>query len=201
MLRPNRMKKRSKLVIACMVALILGVLAPGMGVSAPPPVPPKAPALSVPPAPAAAESPFIFKFDPAGKPDPFKPFVDVEMALKKKKAEELSRLQKQQKTKEQKQVLSIFPLQRLALNQFKLVGIAGNAYNRTAMVQDPASKFYPLVIGTLIGLNGAKVVEIRESSVILEEITQVASAKSKKKRTEKKRIEMKLHQEGEEGKP
>ena len=142
------------------------------------------------------------------------------MAQRKKKAEEQLRLQQQlqQKQRQEKQALSIYPLQRLALHQFKLVGIAGNSSSRTAMVQDPAGKFYPLFIGTQMGLNGAKVVEIRESSVILEELSlvtqkqvQVTSKKSKKKLAEKnlpekktiekKYIEIKLHQEGEEGKP
>ena len=166
---------------------------------APPPSPP--PKASIPATTTApSEAPLLFSYDPKGTPDPFKPFVDLEMAEKKKKAEEQARLQKQVKPQE-RQTLSIFPLQRLALDKFKLIGIAGNYRNRTAMVQDPAGKFYPLFVGTVIGLQGAKVVEIRDHSVILEEAVQVATAKSKIKRTEKRRIEMKLHKEGEEEKP
>jgi type IV pilus assembly protein PilP len=192
------MKKRSKFIIAGMAAWTLGIFFPGMGISAPP-APQKAVQV-VPQAPLPSiESPLIFKYDPSGKPDPFKPFVDLEMALKKQKAEELLKLQKQKA--KAKQETSIYPLQRFALDQFKLVGIAGNNINRAAMVQDPAGKYYPLFIQSVIGLNGAKVIEIRESSVILEEMREVASGKSKKKHLEKKHIVMKLHKEGEEGKP
>jgi type IV pilus assembly protein PilP len=136
-------------------------------------------------------SPLIFSFDPQGKPDPFKPFVDAEIALKKKQLEE--QLKKQKK----KQVaLPLSPLQRFGIEQFKLVGIAGNNISRKAIIQDMNGKFYPIATGMLIGLNRAKVVEIRESSVLLEEPLTGGS-----KTPKKKFIEMKLRKEGDEGKP
>lgn len=130
----------------------------------------------------------IFHYDPKGKPDPFKPFIDVEIALKKKQAE-------QQKKKQE--ALPLSPLQRLPLESFKLVGIAGNQQGRKAVVQDVNKKFYPLFVGTIIGMNRAKVITILEDRIMLEEPSTGSAGKAKKK----KMIEMKLRREGDEGKP
>jgi len=87
------------------------------------------------------------------------------------------------KKAEKKKVSSIFPLQRMEVDQFKLVGIAGGQDQRIAMVEDMTKKFYPLSIGTRIGINNGKVVEILSDRVIVEEY------KTKKA----KRITLKLH--------
>lgn len=177
------MKKRNNFLLWFCFFAVAGFLSPGVSFSAPPVSSPAAPA-----APPATASPLIFHYNPTGKPDPFKPFVDAEIALKKKQAE-------QQKKKQQ--ALPLSPLQRLPLESFKLVGIAGNPQGRKAMVQDVNGKFYPLFVGTYIGLNRAKVVAIRETSVFLEE----AGAQGSGKKAKKKTIEMKLRREGDEGKP
>ncbi|MDQ5984691.1 MAG: hypothetical protein CSYNP_00387 [Syntrophus sp. SKADARSKE-3] len=152
---------------------------------------PATPSTTQPAAQPATSSPLIFNFDPHGKPDPFKPFVDAEIALKKKQLEEQLKKQKKKQA-----VLPLSPLQRAGIEQFKLVGIAGNNISRKAIIQDMNGKFYPIAIGMLIGLNRAKVVEIRESSVLLEEPLAGGS-----KTPKKKFIEMKLRKEGDEGKP
>jgi type IV pilus assembly protein PilP len=190
MRRRNPMKRKSEIPYFLLLTLLAGLWMPGTVFTAPP-----AATVSAPTAPAKGttppESPLIFRFNPAGKPDPFKPFVDAELALKKKQLE-LKLLAEKQKQK----VLPLSPLQRLDIGQFKLVGIAGNQRGRKAMVQDMQGKFYPITIGTLIGLNSARVFEIREDSVLLEEPPALKSAKAKKKI-----IEMKLRKEGDEGKP
>jgi type IV pilus assembly protein PilP len=124
------------------------------------PVP--APQLLVP-----AES--TYSYNPVGKPDPFRPFVDAEIDAKKKA--------------EKKGVSSIYPLQRAEVDQFRIVGIAGDQNRRIAMVEDVTKKYYPLVVGTHIGVNNGKVVEILPDRVIVEEY------KTKKA----KRIILKLH--------
>jgi len=154
------------------------------------PAPEKAPAAmpqqtTVAPPTPSAPSPPVFQFNPKGRPDPFKPFVEAELA-RKKLAEA--------KEKRRQQALPLSPLQRLPVEQFRLVGIAGNDRARKAIVQDPTGKYYPLVPGTLIGLNSARVVAVRETSVLLEE--PAAGKKGKKKQ-----LEMKLRKEGDEGKP
>jgi type IV pilus assembly protein PilP len=136
----------------------------------------------------ASAASLLFSYDPKGKPDPFKPFVDAELALRKLKEAQL---------KKQQQKLPLSPLQRVGIEQFKLVGIGGNEKSRTAVVQDMAGKYYTLSIGTPIGMNNGKVARISRDRVVVEEPT----AGGKKAKTGAKKVEMKLLKEGEEVKP
>jgi type IV pilus assembly protein PilP len=61
-------------------------------------------------------------------------------------------------------------LQRAEADQYRVVGIAGDKDHRVAVAEDDKKKFYPLVIGTRIGLRDGKVVEIMADRVIVEEI-------------------------------
>jgi type IV pilus assembly protein PilP len=150
----------------------------------------KGSAPSVDPAAAAKASAasLLFSYDPKGKPDPFKPFVEAELALRKMKEAQL---------KKQQQKLPLSPLQRVGIEQFKLVGIGGNEKGRTAVVQDMAGKYYTLSIGTPIGMNNGKVARIIGDRVVIEEPT----AGGKKGKTGAKKVEMKLLKESEEVKP
>jgi type IV pilus assembly protein PilP len=110
----------------------------------------------VPPAPAPVDN---YSYNPSGKPDPFKTFIvppEPPAALKQKVLK--------------KAAVSIFPLQRAEVDQYRVVGIAGDKDHRVAVVEDAAKKFYPLLIGTRIGLNDGKVIEIMADRVIVEEI-------------------------------
>jgi Tfp pilus assembly protein PilP len=129
------------------------------------------------PAPAVPITESTYSYNPSGKPDPFRPFVEAEIAGKKKE--------------EKKGVSSIFPLQRAEVDQFRLVGIAGDQYRRIAVVEDATRKYYPLSIGTHIGVNNGKVIEILPDRVIVEE------SKTKKA----KRIILRLHKNQDEVKP
>ena len=124
-----------------------------------------------------------YKFNPVGKPDPFKPFIDQEISAKKKR--------------EKTQPLPIFPLQRAGTDQFRLVGIAGDESSKIAIVTDLKGKFYPLYLGTAIGLNSGRVVGILPDRVIVEEKIKEGDAK----KTKTKRITMKLRREEGEEKP
>ena len=97
-----------------------------------------------------------YSYNPSGKPDPFRPFiVVVDVAAKQqvvKKAE-----------------ASMFPLQRAETEKFRVVGIAGDRDHRVAIAEDAAKKFYPLLIGTHIGLYNGKVIDILADRVIVEE--------------------------------
>ena len=124
-----------------------------------------------------------YKFNPVGKPDPFKPFIDQEISAKKKR--------------EKTQPLPIFPLQREGTDQFRLVGIAGNESSKIAIVTDLKGKFYPLYLGTAIGLHGGRVVGILADRVIVEEKIKEGDAQ----KTKTKRITMKLRREEGEEKP
>lgn len=111
-----------------------------------------------------------YSYNPAGKPDPFRPFIADVITVTKKEGK--------------KDVSSIFPLQRAEVNQFRLVGIAGDKSRWVAIVvEDVTKKHYPLFVGTHIGIHRGKVVEILPDRVIVEEY------ETKKA----KRIILKLH--------
>lgn len=185
------MTKRSKGIIFFSV---LALLCAGPVFSAPPDAAPKGAVKSVVPPPAAtkpaAPDSLIFHYDPKGKPDPFKPFVDAELALRKSK-------ETQVKKQQQRQKLPLSPLRRAGIEQFKLVGIGGNEKGRTAVVQDMAGKYYTLSIGTPIGMNNGKVAKILRDRVVVVEPT----AGGKKGKTGAKKVEIKLLKESEEVKP
>jgi len=122
-----------------------------------------------------------YKYNPTGKADPFKPFLEQDLAAKKKM--------------EKAKPLPLSPLQRAGLNQFKLVGIAGDEQSKKAIVQDMRGKIYPIFIGTYIGLNNGRVVEILTDRVIVEEQAKARAGKT----TKANRVAIKLRkEEGEE---
>jgi type IV pilus assembly protein PilP len=130
-----------------------------------------------------------YQYHAAGKPDPFKPFMETDLALKKKMEEE-------QKKRAPLQERPISPLQQADIGQFRLVGIAGDQNRRTAIVEDGvAKKYYPLFVGTYIGLNGGRVAAILPDRVVVEE-----KAEKQDKKAQIRRMTVMLHKE-EEGKP
>jgi Tfp pilus assembly protein PilP len=115
-----------------------------------------------------------YKYYPLGKPDPFKPFIDIEINIKKK----------------DERKFSDYPLERAEIERFRLAGIMGDAMQRLAIVEimeEGRLRFYPLMRGTHIGLHKGKVMEIMADRVIVEE-----PDKSKTRR-----IILKLHKENE----
>ncbi|MEE9912173.1 MAG: pilus assembly protein PilP [Deltaproteobacteria bacterium] len=114
---------------------------------------PQKPENAIPPPLQAPEN--AYSYNPLGKPDPFKPFIDVEVKAVKK---------------EKEKVESIFPLQRMGVESFKLVGIVGDQARRVAVVEDSTKKFYPLFVGTRIGLHDGKVTDILADRVTVDEL-------------------------------
>jgi type IV pilus assembly protein PilP len=182
-----------------------GTVAPGLraaevntlrqGVTTPPPAAPAGNSAILPanPTPAAVLLPAsTYSYNAAGKADPFKPFMETEPAPKTKKPEDL-------KKKTAVQDGSISPLQRLDIGQYRLIGIAGDQKRCVAIVEYGAAKrYYPLFVGTFIGLNGGRVAAILPDRVIVEE---KAEKQAKKAKTAKvKRVTVMLHKD-EEGKP
>ena len=106
-----------------------------------------------------ATPPADYHYSPTGKPDPFLPFVEKDIALKKKAEKAVN-------------ILSIFPLQRVGIDQLNLVGIAGDEKRRFAVleIKDAKARFYPVAVGTVIGLNNGKVVEIKRDVIVIEEV-------------------------------
>ncbi|MHB8771458.1 MAG: pilus assembly protein PilP [Syntrophales bacterium] len=176
--------------------------APG-AVSVAAPAVPAVPAAPAAPAPAAAPAavvpaaPPAYSYSPAGKSDPFQPFVEVDLAVKKEKEK---RAKEEELRKASKGKRPISPLQQAEISKFRLIGIAGDDKQRMAIVKDDAAKkSYPLVVGTHIGLNGGRVVSIMSDRLIVEEpLSQDPENPQKRKQTRK--ITVLLHKE-EERKP
>ncbi len=92
-----------------------------------------------------------YTYNPAGKPDPFKPFLQLTPVR------EVSRVPQT-------------PLQRYEISQLKLVAIISSPEGNIAMVEDSSGKGYFLKKGTLIGKNYGKVTKILKDKVIIEEV-------------------------------
>jgi len=91
--------------------------------------------------------------DSMGRKDPFKPFIDTATNVTKQRA---------------KGALPLSPLQKQDLSAFNLVGISGNEQDGWhAIVEDGEKKFYPIVEGTLIGLEQGRVSSIKSDRVIV----------------------------------
>jgi type IV pilus assembly protein PilP len=112
------------------------------------------------PPPLAPTSIDNYSYNPSGKPDPFRPLVEAVVKLQDIDV-------KKQIAK--KAEASMFPLQRAETEKYRVVGIAGDKDHRVAIAEDAAKKFYPLFIGTHIGLYNGKVIEIMADRVIVEE--------------------------------
>jgi Tfp pilus assembly protein PilP len=167
-----------------------GTGAPGLRAADLKTFPPAAPAggsggpLATPLPAAALPATPTYQYNAAGKTDPFKPFMETDPALKTKKEEDLRK-------KTSTQSGSISPLQRKDIGQFRLVGIAGDQNRRVAIVEDGvAKKFYPLFVGTYIGLNGSRVAAILPDRVIVEEKTEKQA-----KKAQIRRMAVMLHKE------
>jgi len=93
-----------------------------------------------------------YQYSPAGKPDPFKPFIQLTPVR------ELTR------------TAPLTPLQKYDLSQLKLVAIIASREGNVAMVEDSAGKGYFVKKGTEIGKNDGKVTKILKDRVIIEEL-------------------------------
>ncbi len=95
-----------------------------------------------------------YSYNPAGKPDPFKPFIQLTSAKRGSKTAPLT------------------PLQKYDISQLKLVAIISTFEGNVAMVEDVAGKGYFLKKGTWIGTNDGKVIKILKDKVVIEEVYQ-----------------------------
>lgn len=189
--RTRKRLKRNKLLAK---SLALVFLLAGFVTAAPAATPPAAKPAEVNPAAqqeARQEAPPLempdYRYDPKGKIDPFKPFVRLELPTPSKKGPEKKKL-----------TGHLTPLQRVALDKVWVTGIAGSSSKRVAMVEDGGGggKGYLVYMGTLIGENGGKVIQILPDRVIVEE--KLGESKGKEKMH---RVALKLHKEEGEGRP
>ena len=106
------------------------------------------PALAVADAEAAAPE-AEYRYDPTGKPDPFKSFV------KRNAIADPSAIQS--------------PLERFDLSQLLVTGVIWAASQPRALVQDPTGKGYVVAAGAAIGKNKGRVVRIDDNKVVVKE--------------------------------
>ena len=95
-----------------------------------------------------------YSYNPAGKPDPFRPFIQLISGRGGSKSAPLT------------------PLQKYDVSQLKLVAIISSPGGNIALVEDVAGKGYFLKKGTWIGKNDGKVTKILMDKVIVEEVYQ-----------------------------
>lgn len=95
-----------------------------------------------------------YSYNPAGKPDPFRPFIQLTPA------------------KRVSGHLPLTPLQKFEVSQLKLVAIISTPEGNIALVEDATGKGYFLKKGTLVGKNDGKVTKIFRDKVIIEEVYQ-----------------------------
>ena len=95
-------------------------------------------------------------YDPKDKVDPFEPLFKEEPEMPKTPSNRPKRIPRT-------------PLEKIALNQLKLVGIIVAPSGNRALVQESSGKGYIIKKGTYIGTNAGKVVEIEKEKVVVEE--------------------------------
>jgi type IV pilus assembly protein PilP len=95
-----------------------------------------------------------YTYNPVGKADPFKPFIQISPARNLSRRTPLT------------------PLQKYEISQLKLVAVISTPEGNTALVEDSAGKGYIIKKGTEIGKNEGKVTKILKDKVIVEEIYQ-----------------------------
>jgi len=102
-----------------------------------------------------------YSYDPTGKKDPFKPFLQLTSAKGSSKHTPLT------------------PLEKYEISQLNLVAIISTPEGNVALIEDATGKGYFLKKGTGIGKNDGKVTRILKDTVIIEETYQDAFGKMK----------------------
>lgn len=99
----------------------------------------------------------VYSYNPEGKIDPFKPILSGVSG------------RASGSRKKRSKTVPLTPLQKININQVKLVGIIESPNGNKAMVQDPSGKGYILTKGTYIGTNFGKVAKILSNKVVVQE--------------------------------
>lgn len=102
-----------------------------------------------------------FSYNPSGKPDPFRPFIELTPARVPR-------------------TVPLTPLQKYDISQLKLVAIISTPEGNVALIEDATKKGYFLKKGTWIGKNDGKVTKIHKDRVIVEEVYQDVFGQMKK---------------------
>jgi len=101
-------------------------------------------------------------YNPAGKPDPFKPFIQLAPI------------------KGVVRTVPLTPLQKYDISQLKLVAVISTPEGNIALVEDSSGRGYFVKRGTEIGKNDGKVTRILKDRIVIEEIYPDVWGQSKK---------------------
>jgi Tfp pilus assembly protein PilP len=151
-------ERPSRILIAA-IALLAGGVA-GCAKEEPPPqlvvqkVVPKAqakPSEGAKPAGVQAAKPSPAFYNPAGKRDPFLPFLKVDTKAVRAGMEKVP------------------PLQRYELGELKFVGVIWGPKGAYALVEDAEGKGYTVAVGTRIGRGGGIVTRISDGEILVKE--------------------------------
>ncbi len=117
----------------------------------------------------------IEHYDSQGKIDPFESLIQEKPVETRPQVDERP-----------KRILT--PLEKIGLNQIRLVAVIIMKNRQIAMVEEANGKGYEVGIGTYIGKNQGKVSEIKDSSIVVKELV-----KDYKGRLKERVQEIKLH--------
>lgn len=111
-----------------------------------------------------------YSYSPAGKTDPFKPFIELAPppAIARGPGAAPTKAAVPVKPRP-KRVVAPTPLQRFDLAQLKVVGIIAHPEGNRALIEDPTGKGYIVSEGTAIGLKSGIVKKITPEGVTVEE--------------------------------
>jgi type IV pilus assembly protein PilP len=112
--------------------------------------------------PGVAQDGYVY--DPAGKRDPFRPFVAERPPVVQDKEEPIV---PQPSVMTPVPAVPTTPLQGFDLDQLKLVGVIWDVRNPKAMVRDPVGKLHIVRKDTKIGRNSGFVSTIREGEIVV----------------------------------
>ena len=93
----------------------------------------------------------VYSYNPTGKPDPFKPFLQLTPYREPRSA-------------------PLTPLQKYETSQLKLVAVLFTPEGNIGLVEDATGKGYFVKKGTLVGKNDGKVTKILNDRVMVEEV-------------------------------
>ncbi|MFO7964934.1 MAG: pilus assembly protein PilP [Desulfobacterales bacterium] len=100
-----------------------------------------------------------YAYDPKGKLDPFVPIFRERRDAAEKKSESRRKVRRGPRT----------PLEKVSLNQLKLVAVMLASSGNKALVEEASGKGYIIKEGTYIGMNSGRVVDIGLDRVVVEE--------------------------------
>jgi len=99
-----------------------------------------------------------YSYNPNGKVDPFTPLITSSPSSEQVSSEP-----------SKKKEIPLSPLQKLAIEDFKLAAIISTDKKLTALLEDPAVNGFIVTEGMLIGRDGGVIKKILTNSIIIEE--------------------------------